>query len=95
MEFKAEQLSEEKDLRSEEKLLNKRIAIDRNKLERDLNENMGTREVKTSQTDPIINFEKLSQTEVNRNIAAIIENSDENLSHLPLLPTRHVNIVFF
>ena len=48
---------------------------------------MVNRDVKSSQTDPFINFEKLPQTEANGNLAAIIDNSDENLSHL--LPTQN------
>ena len=68
MEFKAEKLLEEKDLKSKEKLISKklkaveeikaRITIDKIKLDRDLNQNMVNRVVKSSQTDPFINFEK-------------------------------------
>ena len=71
MEIKAEKLSEEKDLKSKKKLPNKklkgveenkaRITIDRIKLDRDLNQIMVNRDMKSSQT--LRNCLKLKSTE--------------------------------
>ena len=75
MEFKAVKFAEDKEAKSKEKFLLRKIkaleedkakaTIAKNRMERDLNQNKVSKDSKTSQTDIILNDEKQTQTQAN------------------------------